>query len=155
VHTRNVLASFPTSPPSLTRVLLCCAVHFFSYLNLFLSLLPHQEQTSSKSFSTEHQAIQSFSSKMGVVKDDHAPVSFTDSEPKLARESVTPTRSSKEEEGKLEDEPAGAVLGDERKIVGFRWALAVLSMLSSTFLFALDTTVVSSVHNSFRLCIST
>ncbi|KAH9209061.1 major facilitator superfamily domain-containing protein [Leptodontidium sp. 2 PMI_412] len=91
---------------------------------------------------------------MAAAKDESVPVSFTDSDPKLAHGTVTPTRSSKEEEaGNLQDEPAGPALGDERKIVGFRWALAVLSMLSSTFLFALDTTVVADIQpniiNSF------
>ncbi|TVY75843.1 Efflux pump DEP3 [Lachnellula suecica] len=85
--------------------------------------------------------------------DDSVPVSFTDSETKLAQETITPTRSSKEETDNLQDVSAGHVLGDERKVVGFKWALAVLSMLSSTFLFSLDTTVVADIQpniiNSF------
>lgn len=38
-----------------------------------------------------------------------------------------------------EEAPA---LGGERGIRGIKWALAVIAILSSTFLFALDTTVV-------------
>ncbi len=43
------------------------------------------------------------------------------------------------------EEKTAPALDDERSIRGFKWILAVLSILSSTFLFALDTTVVSSL----------
>ncbi len=66
--------------------------------------------------------------------------------------STTPTTPDKTSQdlsgGQLEaavvEEKAAPALGDERSIRGFKWTLAVLSILSSTFLFALDTTVVSS-----------
>ena len=54
---------------------------------------------------------------------------------------------SEHSDQKLElESPAedGAPL-EERKVHGIKWALAVSAILSSTFLFALDTTVVRSL----------
>lgn len=52
-------------------------------------------------------------------------------------------------EAAVVEEKATPALNDERSIRGFKWILAVLSILSSTFLFALDTTVVSSTSSLF------
>ena len=51
--------------------------------------------------------------------------------------------SSKLESGELDAEKEAPALGGERTIRGISWFLAVIAILSSTFLFALDTTVVS------------
>ena len=53
------------------------------------------------------------------------------------------TNSAKLEANDLEAEKAAPELGGERSIRGIKWFLAVIAILSSTFLFALDTTVVS------------
>lgn len=41
------------------------------------------------------------------------------------------------------EEKTAPALGEQRSIHGIKWVLAVAAILSSTFLFALDTTVVS------------
>ncbi|KAH7024955.1 major facilitator superfamily domain-containing protein [Microdochium trichocladiopsis] len=49
------------------------------------------------------------------------------------------------EQEKCPDTEGAAVIG-ERDIKGVRWALAIFAILSSTFLFALDTTVVADIQ---------
>lgn len=75
---------------------------------------------------------------------------FADSGHDSAHDTETPIKTSSDEPGKLEEgtvgeEKAAPVLGEKRGITGFKWFLAVIAILSSTFLFALDTTVVSFI----------
>ena len=62
--------------------------------------------------------------------------------------SVTSRNINIEPDGHVANEkaPPGHQSEQVRKITGFRWALVVLSILSSTFLFALDNTIVADVE---------
>ena len=64
----------------------------------------------------------------------------------LKRTSDPAVDSDPDGDGTDEKVPPGDPPGQERRVKGIRWILVVLSILSSTFLFALDNTVVADVE---------